>query len=192
VIRNITVGIVGILNKTGEGARILERRGKTDGKENFVDFLIPMLRAAAKAIKSLEKKPIFIWLSLGITRGRPINGNLFQGQNALAKCVFTIALAEEGRLIDHQRNQKPKRVATKNRSKADAFAPDTVFVVAKDNNPRFGLKRIEILVTFYSEDTHRRDSFGSPFLLESAIFAQGNLVVGVHTLDVLLFLKETA
>jgi hypothetical protein len=149
VIRNMTVGIVGILNKTGVETQILERRGKTNGKENFVDFLIPMSRAAAKAIKSLEKKPIFIWLSLGITRGRSNDGNLFRGQNTLAKCIFAIALVEGATLLDCHQNQKPKRVATKNGSKAVAFAPDMVFVVAKDNNLRFGLKRIEILIPFY-------------------------------------------
>jgi hypothetical protein len=147
----MTVGIVGISNKTGEEARILKRRGKTDGKENFVDFLVPMSRrAAAKVIKGLEKKPIFIWLSLWITRGRSNNGNLFRGQNALAKCVFATALAEGATLFDRHRNQKPKRVTTKNRSKAVAFAPNMVFVVAKDDNLRFSLKRIDILITFNS------------------------------------------
>jgi hypothetical protein len=63
----MTVGTVGISNKTGEKARILERGGKTDGKENSGDFLVPMLRAAEKAIKGPEKKPIFIRLSLWIT-----------------------------------------------------------------------------------------------------------------------------
>jgi hypothetical protein len=56
----MTVGIVRILNKTSEEATILKRRGKKDGKENFVDFLVPMLRAAVKAIKSPEKRPTFI------------------------------------------------------------------------------------------------------------------------------------
>jgi hypothetical protein len=97
----MTVKIVGILNKTGEEAWILKRRGKTNEKENFVDFLVPMSRATVKAIKSPEKKPIFIWLSLKITRGRLNDGNLFQGQNALAKCVFAITLAERATLFDH-------------------------------------------------------------------------------------------
>jgi hypothetical protein len=64
VIGNMTVGIVGISNKTCEEARILKRRSKTNGKENVFDFLVPMSRAAAKAIQNPEKKPIFIWLSL--------------------------------------------------------------------------------------------------------------------------------
>ncbi len=38
----------------------------------------------------------------------------------------------------------------KNRSKAVAFAPNMVFMVAKDINPRFCSKRIEILITFDS------------------------------------------
>ena len=45
------VGIVGISNKTGEEARILKRGGKTNAKENIGNFLVPMSRAAAKAIK---------------------------------------------------------------------------------------------------------------------------------------------
>jgi hypothetical protein len=56
----MTVRIVGILNKTGKEARFLESRGKTNGKEIFFDFLVPMSKAAAKAIKSPEKKPLFI------------------------------------------------------------------------------------------------------------------------------------
>jgi hypothetical protein len=127
-----------------------QERGMTNGKENIVDFLVPMSRAVAKAIKGLEKKPIFNWLSLGITRGRSNNGNLFWGQNDLAKCMFAIASAEGAMLLNHHRNQKPKRVATKNRGKAVVFAPNTVFVVAKDNNPRFCTKRIEILIMFDS------------------------------------------
>ncbi len=67
MIGNMTVGIVGISNKTGEEARILTRGSKTNAKENIGDFLVPMLRAAAKAIKGPENKPIFIWLSLWIT-----------------------------------------------------------------------------------------------------------------------------
>jgi hypothetical protein len=68
------VGIVGILNKTGDEARILERRGKTNGKENFVDFLVSMSRAVAKAVKGPEKKPIFFWFSLWIIQGRSNDG----------------------------------------------------------------------------------------------------------------------
>jgi hypothetical protein len=97
----MTVRIVGILKKTGEEKWILERGGKTDGKENIGDFLIPMSRAVAKAIKGPEKKPMFIWLSLWITRGRSKDGYLFRGQKALAKCIFAIALAKGATLFDH-------------------------------------------------------------------------------------------
>ncbi len=90
----MTVRIIGISTKTCEEARILERRCKTDVNKNFVDFLVPMLRAAAKAIQRLEKKPIFIQLSLWITQGRLNNSKLFQGQNTLAKCFFFNHLGE--------------------------------------------------------------------------------------------------
>ncbi len=92
----MTVDIVGISSKTSEEARILKRRGKTNGKKKFVYFIVPMSRAAAKAIESLEKKPIFIWLSLGITQGRSDDGNLFWGKNALTKCIFANCLGGEG------------------------------------------------------------------------------------------------
>ncbi len=189
----MTVRIVGILNKTGEEARILVRKGKTNGKENYVDFLVPMSRAAVNAIKSLEKKPIFIWLSLGITQGRSNNvtssGGRMPWQNAFLQSTWWRGQCFSTTI--ETRNQKPKRAATKNRSKAVAFAPDMIFVVAKDDNPRFFSKRIEILITFYSKDTHRRDSIGSPFLAESVIFAQCNLAVGVHTLDDPVVFEET-
>jgi hypothetical protein len=96
VIGNMTAGIFGILNKTGEEAPILKRGGKTDGKENIGDFLVPMSRAVAKAIEGPEKKPIFIWLSLWITQGRLNNGNLFQGQICLGKMRFCNHLSRGG------------------------------------------------------------------------------------------------
>ncbi len=66
-----------------------------------------------------------------------------------------------------------------------------VLVVAKGDNPRFGSKRIEVLITFFCQDAHCWDCLGSSFLAESKIFAQCNLPVSVETLDALLFLKET-
>ncbi len=111
----MTVGIVGISNKTCEEAWILKRGGKTNGKENIGDFLVPMLRAATKAIKGPEKKPIFIWLGLWITQGRSNNGNLFRGQNALEKCLFAIAL-ERGRCFLTAIEPETKESSYKNRS----------------------------------------------------------------------------
>ena len=73
-----------------------------------------------------------------------------RGKFALEKCVFAITLAEGAMLFDHHQNQKLKRIATKNRSKAVAFAPNMVFVVAKNDHLRFCLKWIEILITFDS------------------------------------------
>jgi hypothetical protein len=62
----MTVRVVGVLNKAGEETRIFKRRGQTNRKENLIDLFIPVSWAAAKAIQSSEKEPIFIWLSLGI------------------------------------------------------------------------------------------------------------------------------
>ncbi len=67
LVRNMTVRVVGVLNKAGEVTRIFKRTGQTNRKENFIDLFIPVSWAAAKAIQFSEKKLIFIWLSLGIT-----------------------------------------------------------------------------------------------------------------------------
>jgi hypothetical protein len=65
-VRNMTVRVVGILNKACEETRVFESRCQTNRKENFIDLFIPVSWAAAKAIQYSEKKPIFIWLSIGI------------------------------------------------------------------------------------------------------------------------------
>ncbi len=66
LVRNMTIRVVGVSNKAGEETRIFKRRDQTNRKENFIDFFIPVSWAATKAIQCSEKKPIFIWLSLGI------------------------------------------------------------------------------------------------------------------------------
>jgi hypothetical protein len=55
------------------------------------------------------------------------SGGRMPWQNAFLQ----IALVEGATLFDRHQNRKPKRVATKNRSEAVAFAPNTVFVVVK-------------------------------------------------------------
>jgi hypothetical protein len=67
LVRNMTVRVVGVSNKAGKETRIFKRRDQTNRKENFIDLFIPVSWAVGKAIQCSEKKPILIWLSLGIT-----------------------------------------------------------------------------------------------------------------------------
>ncbi len=98
-LRNMTFRVVGISNKACEETRIFERRCQTNRKENFIDLFIPLLWAAAKAIQRPEKKPIFIRLSLGITRGRSNNCDLFGRKDALAKGIFATTLTKRAALL---------------------------------------------------------------------------------------------
>jgi hypothetical protein len=66
LVRNMTIRVVGVSNKADEETRIFKRRDQTNRKENFIDLFIPVLWAAAKVVQCSKKKPIFIWLSLGI------------------------------------------------------------------------------------------------------------------------------
>jgi hypothetical protein len=97
----MTVRVVGISNKACEETQIFERRCQTNRKENFIDLFMPVLWwAVAKAIQHPEKKPIFIWLSLGIAQGRSNDCDLFGRKDALAKGVFAITLTKRVMLLN--------------------------------------------------------------------------------------------
>ncbi len=49
-------------------------------------------------------------------------------------------LDEEDVAFDRKAHEKMKRVSTKNGSIGIAFAPDSVFMIPKDNNARLGSK----------------------------------------------------
>ena len=87
-VRNMTVRVVGILNKACEETRVFESRCQTNRKENFIDLFIPVSWAAAKAIQCPEKKPIFIWLSPGMAQRSSNDSDLFGRKDALAKGVL--------------------------------------------------------------------------------------------------------
>jgi hypothetical protein len=60
--------------------------------ENSVNFLVPMPGTPTKAIKSFEKKPIFILGCVRVSGWRLDNGSLLRRKNALAESVFAISL----------------------------------------------------------------------------------------------------
>ncbi len=106
--------------------------------------------ATTKAIKCLPKKPIFLRISVGITRRRTNDPSLFRRKNALAECVFAVALLQRPPLLNREASQKAKGILTKNRSEAVAFTPIVVFMIAEDDNLRFCAKRKEMFILFDS------------------------------------------
>jgi hypothetical protein len=106
--------------------------------------------ATTEAIKCLQEKPIFLRISVGIARRRTNNCNLLGRKNALAERVFAIALSQSPPLLNREASQKAKGILTKNRSESIAFTPKAVFMIAEDNDPRFGAKREEIFILFDS------------------------------------------
>ncbi len=116
------------------------------------------------------------------------DGDLFRRKDALANSIFAIALTKRATLPNRHRNQEPKSVTAKNGGKTIALAPNTVFMVAQNNDPRLGLKRIEIFITFDRQNTHCRNGFWGAFLAKCLIFAQSDFAVCVEMLNAALFL----
>ncbi len=69
-------------------------------------------------IKCLQQKPIFMRISVGIARRRTNDRNLVRRKNALAECVFAVALSQSPPLLNRKASQKAKGILMKNRSKA--------------------------------------------------------------------------
>ncbi len=109
-----------------------------------------MTGPTTKSIKCLPQKPKFMRSSAGIARRRTNDRNLFRRKNALAECIFAVALSQRPPLLNHKASQKAKGILTKNRSEAIAFTPNAVFMIAEDEDPRFCAKRKEIFILFDS------------------------------------------
>ncbi len=109
-----------------------------------------MTGATTKAIKCFQQKPIFMRISVGIAGRRTNNRNLIRRKNALAECIFAVALSQSPPLINREASQKAQGILTKNRSEAITFTPNAVLMIAKVNDPRFCVKRKESFILFDS------------------------------------------
>ncbi len=109
-----------------------------------------VMGAMTKAIKCLPQKPIFMRISVGIDQRRTNDCSLFRRKNALAECVFAVALSQRPLLLNREASQKAKGILTKNRSEAIAFTPNAGFMIAEDDDSRFCAKRKEIFILFDS------------------------------------------
>ena len=129
------------------------------------------MRALVEAIKHLQQKPIFLGISIGVTRKRAINCCLFGRENTMAERVFTIALSQGTVFLNCKASKETKGILMKNRCEAIAFTPETLFKIAKCHNPRFCAKREENFVLLNSQHAHSRDSsFRHTFFAKSATF----------------------
>jgi hypothetical protein len=140
-------------------------------------------RAPAKAIKSLENKPIFIFASIWVPGRWADNSCLLRRKNALAEGVFSIPLLKAATVLSRQTNQKSETIKSKNRCKALTFGPVASITIAQHDNTRLGPKRHQMLVLLNGENTHRGDGLWSTFLLEGPVLAKSNFPESAHLIN---------
>jgi hypothetical protein len=97
--------------------------------ENSINFLVPMPGTPIKAIKSFEKKPIFILGCVRVSGKGSDNGSLLRRKNALAESVFAISLFKSWMMLSRQTNQEAETIKPKDRHKAIAFGPVSAFTI---------------------------------------------------------------
>jgi len=149
-------------------------------------------RAPAKAIKSLEKKPIFILASIWVPGRWADDSCLLRRKNALTEGVFAIPLLKAATVLSRQTNQKSETIKPKNRCKALAFGPVASFTIAQNDNMRLGPKRHQMLVLLNGdENTHRGDGLWSTFLSEGPVLAKSDFPVSAHLFNTSFLLVIT-
>ena len=142
-----------------------------------------MMGALAEAIKRLQQKPIFLGISVGVTRRKANNRCFFKQENTMAEHIFAIALSQRMVFFNSKASKETKGILMKNRCKALAFTPDTLFKIAQCHDPRFCVKREEIFVLFNSQNAHSRDCFRCTFFAKSVIFAKINFLISVEAFN---------
>ncbi len=73
-------------------------------------------------------------------------------------------------LFASKTNQEMKTVLAKNGGEAIAFTPNSVLVIAQDNDSGFCKEGEEILILFNSQNTHGRDCLWCTFFMKRPIF----------------------
>jgi hypothetical protein len=80
-----------------------------------------MLGTLTKAIKSFEKKPIFILGCVRVSGRGSDNGSLLRRKNALAESVFAISLFKSSMMLSGQTNQEAETIKPKDECKTITF-----------------------------------------------------------------------
>jgi hypothetical protein len=129
-------GIGRINNTTGEKAWVLQRRAKTNWLEDFVDFVIPKMRATTETIECVLKEPVFIVVSVKIPSWGADDCNFLRRQNTLTEGILAIALTKRAPFLDGKADQEAEWIAREDRSKLVQLRPDLAFMIPKHDDAR--------------------------------------------------------
>jgi hypothetical protein len=155
-----------------EEAGVMNGGLETHALENGGELVVPMVRAAAKAVKSFIQQPILIlavsWVADWGADGHP----LVIREGGLTESVFAVALLENAAVASGHGGEKAKAGVLENRRVALGLVVDSIFVVAKDNDARFGAMWAAILVWLDNQDAHGGHGLGN-----NALAAQGEVLL---------------
>ena len=113
------------------------------------------------------------------------------GRTPWQNTFFAIALSQGTAFFNCKASKETKGILTKNRGKAIAFTPDTLFKITQCQDPRFCMKSEEIL-SFLIVNTHMVGiALGAPFFAKSAIFFKSNFPISVEAFNAVFFLPIT-
>jgi len=113
---------------------------ETNGAKYGTYLVVPVTWAPAEAIKSFEKKPIFVLGKVRVPRGGSDDSCFLSWKNALTEGVFTIPLFEGPMMLGRHANQETETVKPEDRCKAVAFRPVAGFAIAQHDDTGFGPK----------------------------------------------------
>jgi hypothetical protein len=171
--------IRGVPDETGVETRVFEPGSETNGAKNGVDFILPVARAAAQAIKGTLEKPIFVWCYFGIAAGRTDDSDFIGRKNDLAKGVLTVALTKRTARSHCHAGKKAKGILAKDGSKLLTLFPNAVLMILEDDDAGFGTERPKILILLDSKDTHCGNCAWSTLFTQGPIFTKSERGVSV-------------
>ena len=137
-----------------EEARIVCVLLEAETDEDLADFVIPVLWATAQAIQRTFEQPKLIFLSVGISDRRFDDRDFIRGKDTLKEGVFAVSLFQCGTFLNSHTDKKAESIPTKDRGIFLGLGPDTIFMVAQNNDARFSAMRTQHFVRFDGEDTH--------------------------------------
>jgi len=118
----------------------MQAGSETNGAKYGTYLVVPVTWAPAEAIKSFEKKPIFVLGRVRVPRGGLDDSCFLSRKNALTEGVFAIPLFEGPTILVRYANQETETVKPEDRYKAVAFRPVAGFVIAQHDDTGFGPK----------------------------------------------------
>ena len=134
-------GVGRVNDVTAEKAWIVGVLVETELVEDLSYLVVPVFRATAQTVKCFLQQPVFTLLGVWVTDRRFNDGDFIRRQYALTKGILAIALFESAPALDSHTGEETESVRAEDRSVLFRFRPDAIFVIAKDDDPRFGAVR---------------------------------------------------